>query len=605
MRKSLSLCVVLLLGGAVAHAQELLIAENSKSDFRIVVAVDAMPAEKHAAAELQTFLKQITGAELKVIDDKVEPSAREILVGDNAHVRKLDVFGKIDRAALGQEGYVIRTAAAPAGQYLLILGGRPRGTLYGVYGLLEDHLGCRWFTPTVSRIPSRPRLALGQLNQTVVPVLEYREPFVVDCFDGDWAARNRMNGRSARLDDKHGGSVRFGAGMFCHTFEALCPTGKYFDKHPEYFSEVKGKRIKDHTQLCCSNPEVIKIVTAGLLERIRNDPNGTAYSVSQNDWHNYCTCKACSELAAREESQMAPVLAMVNQVAEAVEKEFPQAAVETLAYQWTRKPCKTLRPRKNVIIRLCTIECCFAHSLEGCDSKANQEFVRDIQGWAKKADRLWIWNYCTSFAHYYTPFPTLRTLDDNIRFFIRHNVKGIFEQDNYQSPNGEMSALGGYMMAKFLWDPSYDENRAMNEFLDGVYGPAAKPIRQYVDLLHDKVEKENIHVQIWIGPNVPFLTDEIIAKANGLWEEAEQAAATQADVLERVKFARLSLDYAIVERARIKAGGKPAPADAFVKAAGERFFTVGKRAGVRTIREGSHPLDPYRKTCDNLLGPGQ
>ncbi|HOD80878.1 MAG TPA: DUF4838 domain-containing protein [Phycisphaerae bacterium] len=595
----------LLLLCPAARAQELVIADNGKSDFRIVVAADATAAEKHAAAELRLFLKQMTGAELAVADDKGEPSPREILVGDSAHFRKLDVFGKIDRKALGREGYTLRTVAGPKGQYLLILGASPRGTLYGVYGLLEDHLGCHWFTPAVSRIPSRPRLALGKLNQTVTPVLEYREPFVVDCFDPDWAARNRMNGRSARLDDKHGGSVCFGAGLFCHTFEPLCPVGKYFDKHPEYFSEIKGKRTRDHTQLCCTNPEVVKIVTAAVLERIRKDPRGTAYSVSQNDWYSYCTCKSCAALAAREESQMAPVLTLVNQVAEAVEKEFPDAAIETLAYQWTRKPCKTLRPRKNVIIRLCSIECCFAHSLEGCDSKPNKDFVRDIQGWAKMADRLWIWNYCTSFAHYYTPFPTLRTLDDNIRFFVRHNVKGIFEQDNYQSPNGDLSSLGGYMMAKFLWDTSYDENRAMNEFIEGVYGPAGKFIRQYVDLLHDKVAKDNIHMQIWIGPNVPFLTDEIVAKANGLWEQAEAAVAKQPDVLERVKFARLSLDYAIVERARMKAGKNSSPADAFVKAAAERLFTLGKRAGVRTIREASTPLEQYRKTCDTILGPAQ
>ena len=34
----------------------------------------------------------------------------------------------------------------------------------------------------------------------------------------------------------------------------------------------------------------------------------------------------------------------------------------------------------------------------------------------------------------------------------------------------------------------------MSEFLDGYYGKAAAPIRAYLDLLHDRVEQENIHV---------------------------------------------------------------------------------------------------------------
>ena len=127
-------------------------------------------------------------------------------------------------------------------QAALIAGGSLRGNLYGVYGLLEDHLGCRWFAPGASRIPKRPRLVLGPVDEKKVPVLEYREPYVADCFDGDWCARNRVNSSSGRLEAKHGGKVRFGDGFFVHTFSRLVPPEKYFKDHPEYFSQVGGKR---------------------------------------------------------------------------------------------------------------------------------------------------------------------------------------------------------------------------------------------------------------------------------------------------------------------------------------------------------------------------
>ena len=48
-------------------------------------------------------------------------------------------------------------------------------------------------------------------------------------------------------------------------------------------------------------------------------------------------------------------------VAEAIEKDSPNVRIDTLAYQYTRKPPRTIRPRANVIIRLCSIECCFRH----------------------------------------------------------------------------------------------------------------------------------------------------------------------------------------------------------------------------------------------------
>jgi hypothetical protein len=53
-----------------ARSAELVLAQNGRSDYRIVIAEDASPSTKHAAEELQRFLKQITGAALdrRVVD---------------------------------------------------------------------------------------------------------------------------------------------------------------------------------------------------------------------------------------------------------------------------------------------------------------------------------------------------------------------------------------------------------------------------------------------------------------------------------------------------------------------------------------------------------
>jgi len=554
-----------LLSAATARADDLVLADGGQSAYRIVVADEASPSTRHAAEELQLFLRQMSGAKLPIVSDRQPLAGQEIVLGDNAHLRQLGV--QIDFPTLGREGYVLRTV----GQRLIIAGGAQRGNLYGVYGLLEDHLGCRWFAPDVSRIPQTPRLVIGPIDEQKVPVLEYREPFTFDCFDGDWCARNRMNSSTGRLEEKHGGKVMFGSGFFCHTFAGLVPPDKYFKEHPEYFSLVGGKRQDGYAQLCCTNEDVIRLCTEGILKGMKAHPEAFVFSVSQNDVDKHCECDRCQALAKQEDSQMAPVLALVNRVAEAAEKEFPDKAVETLAYQWTRRPPKTMRPRPNVIIRLCSIECCFAHPLEKCDSPANRAFCRDLEGWSKLSNRLWIWDYVTDFSHYLMPFPNQRVRDDNIRLFVRNNVKGIFEQDTYNSPHSELAALGGYMTAKFLWNPDYDENTAMTEFLDAYYGPAAKPIREYLNLTHDYVEKNNIHVVIWAPPTSAHLTDDLLTEANRLWQEADRLAAADAAVLKRVQIGRMSVDYAVVERARAAAGKKDSPPSPLAALAVERF----------------------------------
>ncbi|MBN2312108.1 MAG: DUF4838 domain-containing protein [Candidatus Hydrogenedentes bacterium] len=583
---------------AAAGAQGLILAERGASEFVIVVGGDASPSTQYAAEELQRFLKEMTGAQLPIAPDTGPVAAHEIILGDNAHLAQVGV--DVDFARLGDEGYVIRTA----GPHLVIAGGALRGTLYGVYGLLEDHLGCRWFTPEVSRIPKRDRLVIDAIDDTQVPVLEYREPFVMDCYDGDWCARNRMNSSAGSLEERHGGRVRFGAGLFVHTFNGLIPPEQYFDEHPEYFSEIKGKRIKDHTQLCCTNEDVIRICTEEMRTRIRQDPEAFVYSLSQNDWGNYCQCERCQALAEQEGSQMAPVLHLVNRVAGALAEEFPDKAIETLAYQWTRKPPKTMRPLPNVIIRLCSIECCFMHPLATCQSEDNRSFVRDLEGWAQVANRLWVWDYVTSFRHYLTPFPNLRLRNDNIQLYVANHVTGIFEQDVYNTVNGELSPLSGYLNAKFLWNPDYDEDTAMDEFLEGVYGDAARPIRKYIDLLHDKARNPKRHEGIWIGPRESsFLSDRVLAKADRLWDRAEAAVADSPDVLDRVRIARLSVEYAQIERQR-GAGGlgqyrvdhknfRVDPQTPYIERV-SRFFEVAHAAGVTRMDEGRVSLDQYQ-----------
>jgi hypothetical protein len=219
-----------------------------------------------------------------------------------------------------------------------------------------------------------------------------------------------------------------------------------------------------------------------------------------------------------------------------------------------------------------------------------------------------VWDYVTSFSHYLVPFPNLRVRDDNIRFFIAHNVRGIFEQDVYNTRQGEFSALSGYLNAKLLWNPAYDENRAINEFLAGVYGAAAKPIRRYLDLLHDTVERQNLHAGIWVGPlDAPYLSDALLAQADRLWDEAERRAAGQPDTLARVEAARLSVDYAWLERHK-SFPYRFNPERAFrlevspeFRQRAEKFLRVARRAGLTRLDEGRTTLDAYEKELREIL----
>lgn len=570
-----------LLGVRIAAGQvneDLTLADNGVSRAVIVVAPDADASEKYAAKELATFLKQVTGADFPVTQNAMAEQAR-LLVGPGA-AKSADAAFNTD--GLGSEGLVIRTV----GKDLMLAGGRPRGTLYAVYTFLEDYVGCHWWTSKASTIPRAPTLRIGPINARYVPPLEYRESFWFDAFDGDWAARNKCNGHSERLDAMRGGKHTYEG--FVHTFYGLIPPERYFASHPEWFSEIDGKRRADGAQLCLTNEDMRRELVTQLKERLRANPAATIASVSQNDCFGACQCAACAAVDREEGSPSGAMLRFVNAVAADIEKDFPHVAIDTLAYQYTRKPPLKTRPRPNVIVRLCSIECSFSHPL---DSDANAAFRDDLLGWSKICDRLYVWDYTTNFSHYIMPHPNLRVLAPNIRFFAAHGVKGVFEQGAYQSTGSEMAELRAWVLAKLLWDPTRDPQKLIDEFCAGYYGPATEPVRAYLKLTHDAVEASGDALGCYSPPDAKFLSLKTLTDGWKLMRAAEAAAGTDEAVAHRVHVAQLPLLYTFLVRwealhKEADASGAPWPVDDAPSAVYERFMRTAKAENITMVSEG-------------------
>ncbi len=581
-------------------ANSVAIADQGKACCPVVVAAKATAPELHAANELARFLGEISGAtfEVKKVADKVAIKGPAILVGRGA---AKNIVSSDEVAALGQEGYILRTRS---GQ-LAIVGGRPRGTLYGVYSLLEDYLGCRWFTPNVSRIPHRSTIQLPPLDRRFVPVLEYRATDYPKSRDADWAVRNKINGNQTRLDAKRGGKIVYGP--FVHTFNSILNPKDYFATHPEYFSEVNGKRIGGRTQLCLTNPDVQRIAIEKVRQWMRSQPNATIFSVSQNDWHNYCTCKNCQKIIDQEGAVSGLYLRFVNKIADAIKDEFPHNAISTLAYQFTRKPPKITKPRPNVIVRLCDIECCFSHPLiERAEiDPRNAAFAEDIRRWHQISNRLYIWDYVINYAHTIAPFPNLYSLKPNINFFINNGVKGIYEEADYFTKGGEFAELRTWILAKTLWDPTYDTDRAIDEFLDAYYGAAATPLRRYIDLIHGKAKMDEIHCHIFNAPSARLFTADVVRRAETLFSEAEKAVANDPTLLARVQVAHLPMQYVQItqqlQRLRDPAN-RTAVAVAKLAELLQKFDTVARKEGVTHIRESRSYHDWLNATKKEIEG---
>jgi hypothetical protein len=354
---------------------------------------------------------------------------------------------------------------------------------------------------------------IGPLDRFYHPPLRFRWSYYGETNrNPDFAARLRVN--TVTNDPKLGGKT--GLNLINHSFFHYVSSKEYGEEHPEYFALVDGERKLQMggggPELCLTNPDVLRIVINKILDALKKHPDMENISVSQNDNNKYCRCPSCAAIDEREGTPMGSILTFVNAVADEVAKEYPDVMIGTLSYWYSRKPPKTIKPRPNVQIQLCSIECCVLHPINDPECEKNVQFCRDLADWGKMCDHISIWNYNTNFRNYLLPCPNLRVIEPNIRYFVANNAIGIFMQAAGNALGAELSDLRNYVMANLLWDPNKSGRKLIDEFLDLHYGRSAGPIRRFINLTHDKAIASGLHPNCF-GRAKDYAIDEAVTKA--------------------------------------------------------------------------------------------
>jgi hypothetical protein len=516
-------------------SDNLILVKNGASDYSIFISDKAIPSEKFAAKELQKYIYEISESILPITNE-YQASGKHIILGFEGIPES--VLQDVDVNSFGAEEYIIKTS----GKDILIAGGNPKGTLYGVIDFLTDQLGCRWYTPDFKKIPKTKDIIINAISKRDKPAFEYREAFYKEAYDREWAVHNRLNPSMSMPPDSMGGGYKIYP--FVHTFYQLVSPKIYYKKHPEYFAMVDGKRKGHEAQLCLTNPKVVKIATETVYRWIKEQPDVRVLSVDQNDGYGFCECKKCKTIDEAEGSHSGSLLNFVNKIADTVAQTNPDIRIQTLAYVYSEIPPKNIKPGPNVTIRLCHYEYCSAHSLEGCDS--HKVFLERLKGWSEIADRITIWDYFTDFNHYLMPYPNFETFKHDVKFYADHNCIGLFAQgaNVAQNGGGEFSTLRAWVFAQLMWNPDQDAQALIDEFVTNVYGKAAPHIKTYIDLLHEKVKPDSVYFSIYAKPtDGGYLTPEIVQESVNLFKQAEETATNDSALLKRVELAELPIIY--------------------------------------------------------------
>ncbi len=548
------------------------LARDGQSQYAVAVAVRANAAERFAAEELTNFLYQITGAVFPVVEETGLPTGTPALyVGPTEFTAGQGVRTE----DLGPETWVLRTV----GDNLILTGGRPRGTLYAVYELLDTYGGCRWITHDLEIVPKNSVFTLPELNKQGEPAFAWRETTLYPRHDGGpdsgsqeayakFLVRNRYNGGAHWLNEpRFGFAVRFGNPSSGHTFFPYQQNWK--DVKPEYFAMLEdGTRAPRPINalgydFCLTNPELRDRMYAQLLTFIAEDraesakkglPPPTHYALSQNDTSSrYCRCPLCMAIAEREGSYSGVMIDFVNELADRIANTHPEIMLVTDAYQFTKRPPKSLRPRANVIVRLPLLDREYgaaelADVLRPITAPTNLEARQITEGWMKimSGAQFWAWDYAQFRLPFRHPYDATAKIMQNLDYWHALGIRRAFIEQ--AGVDLSFRPMRDWVFFRKSLNPKLDNDQLASEFMSGYFGPAAAPMRRYYDrLAAETVAGDKPYINTPPAVN-PYLTPEFFTQVNTWLDEAE-ALAQHSDnrrYLRNVQYERVPVDSAML-----------------------------------------------------------
>jgi hypothetical protein len=517
--------LALCLAACATCGQAAVLVEAGQARAALVLAVPAADDEKLAAQALQTYIKRMSGVQLPIVN--AGEDLWPVLIGAAA-LRSLDEQTRQSGAdpasftlAVSDEGIALR-------------GLSPEGTLFAAYELLEQ-LGVRWFMPgelgTV--VPHAPTVRLA--NRVTV-----QSP----SFPGRW-----HNG--GVYFKEWGRHVRMGGPYFPSSHGIALGKDATFDKHPEYYSLISGRR--ERHQLCVSNPEVVRLATEQVRAYFRAHPEQPWLGLGANDGSGFCECDPCRALDggdydpfSAEPSMTDRYVWFFNQILQGLGPDFADKKICFYAYHtYMRPPVKT-RPDPRIVPALAAIALCRLHGPLNPVCPEKNYWLWLAKAWKQLVPEVYDRGYWFNLADPGFPFSTVSRLQIEIPAGRELGLAG-WRVETANHWGSETPSL--YLAAKLMWDSRASGPRLLDDFAERFFGPAALPMGQYLDLMDKALAQADYHTGCsWDLPHIYPASLRLQAEKL-LNEAARQATAPQPGMGESAPDGSLRTPYS--QRVRV------------------------------------------------------
>lgn len=504
------------------------LAVNGESAYKILINQYAEPDVVELAETLSEYLNQIIGStnNFEVADDSEALPEYYIALGDCVATATLSKDGVKD------DGY--RIVSLEGNIHIVALDDDALSN--GVYGFLEDYLGCMFVRNDYDYVPYLPTIYLDSVDEVSNPDFAWRKVFQYEIAQNGWYKKLKNNGVVADEIEEHENW-----GTWCHTAFTFVSPEEYLQSHPEFFVIRNG----EPKQLCLSADGIYPIIEKKMEELIAASPNKKYWDFSIMDNYDYCTCTKCLAVKTETGSMMGTMLPIINKLA----KRFPDKIISTLAYFFNETPPKGMTCEDNVNIVVAPIQCgqmySYLYGATGQSAKAKKL----IEGWGEIAHNIFVWDYVVDFSHLLLPFPNYDVQKDNHTLYLGNNVTAIFHQGSRERGD-EMAHLRTYILSQQMWDNDVDVSKTLAKYIQVTYGKGAEWVAKYLDTCNEELKNKGKNLDIFDASNYhtldylsPSNTDQYLSWLNQAIEQEKDNPA----IVRRIEEIKVNVLYAIME----------------------------------------------------------
>jgi hypothetical protein len=442
------------------------LARDGKPLLPVTIGKGASPAAKETAAELADYLGRIAGTKFTV---ESGDGTRGIVLGRPADFPKLPFEVKFGDTPLDREDYLVRSH----GGNLYLLGATDLAVSHAAWDLLH-RLGYRQFFPgeTWEVVPRVPTITVAA-DDWQRPTFHARRVWYNWGFWGynegpynAWCRRNRM---AKGLDLNSG-----------HAYESIIAANRAeFDKHPEYYALIDGKReLRPDVKFCVSNPGLRKLVADHAVRVFQANPKADSISMDPSDGGGWCECDECKKLGAVSDR----VVTLANEVAEASNGlGLRPKYVGMYAYNQHATPPR-MKVHPNVIPSATT-------AFIG----GGLSFDQVVTGWQKQGATMGVYDYLSVVDwDWNLPRGGAAARQKHVTEFLPkiHGMGVRF----YDAESGDCwgpCGLGYYTASRILWDVAEAKRSAaiVDDFLAKAFPGAEKPMRAFYHLMTEDTRR--------------------------------------------------------------------------------------------------------------------